>query len=81
MFNNLPFKIFSILILFLLTSYNAESRIADTIEALQEKLVIKKHLSKLLNLLPHLGHCAKFHNDVFPKIKKEYIDWKDCFYI
>ena len=20
------------------------------------------------------GHCAKFHNEVFPKLKKDYID-------
>ena len=51
-YNNSTFKIIAFLTLFFLTSYDVESRIVDTIEALQEKkLVINKHPLRLLNLL------------------------------
>tara|TARA_B100000035_G_scaffold156567_1_gene133349 strand:+ start:1582 stop:2223 length:642 start_codon:yes stop_codon:yes gene_type:complete len=69
-------KIFHFLILFLLISHKAESRIVDTIEALQEKKIGDKEASITIVEFASLtcGHCAKFHNEVFPKIKKEYID-------
>ena len=38
-YNNSTFKIIAFLALFFLTSYDAESRIVDTIEALQEKKI------------------------------------------
>ncbi|MBC10700.1 MAG: disulfide bond formation protein DsbA [Rickettsiales bacterium] len=60
----------------LFTSLNLESRIVDTIEALQEKKMgeasAKIEMLEFASLT--CGHCAKFHNEVFPKIKKEYID-------
>ena len=75
-YNNSTFKIIAFLALFFLTSYDAESRIVDTIEALQEKKIGDKQASIKIVEFASLtcGHCAKFHNEVFPKIKKEYID-------
>ena len=74
--NNLIFKFFLFLVLFFLVSHNAESRIVDTIEALEEKKVGDEEASIKIVEFASLtcGHCAKFHNEVFPKIKKEYID-------
>ena len=75
-YNNSTFKIIAFLALFFLTSYDVESRIVDTIEALQEKKIGDKQASIKIVEFASLtcGHCAKFHNEVFPKIKKEYID-------
>ena len=75
-YNNSTFKIIAFLALFFLTSYDAESRIVDTIEALQEKKIGDQQASIKIMEFASLtcGHCAKFHNEVFPKIKKEYID-------
>ena len=60
----------------LLDDHIAESRIVDTIEALQEKKIgnesAKIEMIEFASLT--CGHCAKFHNEVFPKIKKEFID-------
>ena len=72
-YNNSTFKIIAFLALFFLTSYDAESRIVDTIEALQEKKIGDKQASIKIVEFASLtcGHCAKFHNEVFPKIKKE----------
>ena len=74
--NNTTLKVFFFLALFFLTSYNVESRIVDTIEALQEKKIGDKEASIKIVEFASLtcGHCAKFHNEVFPKIKEEYID-------
>ena len=77
MYNNYTiFKILPFLVLFFLISNKAESRIVDTIEALQEKKIGDKEASIKIVEFASLtcGHCAKFHNEVFPKIKKEYID-------
>ena len=67
---------FLICLTVLFTSLNLESRIVDTIEALQEKKMgeasAKIEMLEFASLT--CGHCAKFHNEVFPKIKKEYID-------
>ena len=69
------FKTIPFLLLFFLISYKVESRIVDTIEALQEKKIGDKQASIKIVEFASLtcGHCAKFHNEVFPKIKKEYI--------
>ena len=69
-------KIIPFLVLFFITSHKAESRIVDTIEALQEKIIGDKEASISIVEFASLtcGHCAKFHNEVFPRIKKEYID-------
>ncbi len=68
---------FALIICFLLFNDRiAESRIVDTIEALQEKKIgdesAKIEMIEFASLT--CGHCAKFHNEVFPKIKKEFID-------
>ena len=70
------FKIIPFLILFFLITHKAESRIVDTIEALQEKKIGDEEASITIVEFASLtcGHCAKFHNEVFPKIKEEYID-------
>ena len=70
------FKTIPFLLLFFLFSHKVESRIVDTIEALQEKKIGDKEASIKIVEFASLtcGHCAKFHNEVFPKIKKNYID-------
>ena len=61
---------------FLFSFNNLNSRIVDTIEALEnqslgdESAPIK--MIKFASLT--CGHCVKFHNEVFPRIKKDYID-------
>ena len=75
-YNNSTFKIIAFLSLFFLTSYDVESRIVDTIEALEEKKIGTEAANIEIIEFASLtcGHCAKFHNEVFPKIKKEFID-------
>ena len=55
---------------------NADARIVDTIEALKEKRIGLESANIEIIEFASLtcGHCAKFHNEVFPKIKKEFID-------
>ena len=74
--NYFTLKFFSFFSLLILVSLNVESRIVDTIEALQEKKIGDKEASIKIVEFASLtcGHCAKFHNEVFPKIKKNYID-------
>ena len=61
---------------FLFSSYDVNSRIVDTIEALQNQTIGKESAPIKMTEFASLtcGHCAKFHNEVFPKIKKDYID-------
>ena len=73
------FKRLFFTLIFCLPFFNdhiAESRIVDTIEVLQEKKIgnesAKIEMIEFASLT--CGHCAKFHNEVFPKIKKEFID-------
>ena len=66
-----------ILFIFLLVFYNhSYSRIVDTIEALENKSIGKEEAPIQMIEFASLtcGHCARFHNEVFPKIKKNYID-------
>ena len=60
---------------FCLSFTDSRSRIVDTIEALEEK---NRYRSANIEIIEFAsltcGHCAKFHNEVFPKIKKEFID-------
>ena len=66
-----------ILFIFLLVFYNhGHGRIVDTIEALENKSIGKKEAPIQMIEFASLtcGHCARFHNEVFPKIKKNYID-------
>ena len=53
-----------------------ESRIVDTIEALNDKKIGEESAKIKIIEFASLtcGHCAKFHNEVFPKIKEEFID-------
>ena len=53
-----------------------ESRIVDTIEALNDKKIGEESAKiKIIEFASFTcGHCAKFHNEVFPKIKEEFID-------
>ena len=64
------------LLLFTCISSESSSRIVDTIEALQEKKI--GNGSAQIQMLEFAsltcGHCARFHNEVFPKIKSEFID-------
>ncbi len=70
--------LYSVLFLcvFLLSSYNVNSRIVDTIEALQSQTMGNESAPIKMIEFASLtcGHCAKFHNEVFPKLKKDYID-------
>ncbi|MEE2694942.1 MAG: DsbA family protein [Pseudomonadota bacterium] len=71
-----PTKYFFILICFIFFANNSNSRIVDTIEALQEKSVGKDSAPIKMKEFASLtcGHCAKFHNEVYPLIKENYID-------
>ena len=74
------FKLPSTLVLlfsfFCLSFTDARARIVDTIEALKEKKIGTEEANIEIIEFASLtcGHCAKFHNEVFPKIKKEFID-------
>ena len=72
----LPFALVLLFSFFCLSFTDARARIVDTIEALKEKKIgteeAKIEIIEFASLT--CGHCAKFHNEVFPKIKKEFID-------
>ena len=61
---------------FCLSFTDSRARIVDTIEALEEKKIGTEAANIEIIEFASLtcGHCAKFHNEVFPKIKKEFID-------
>ena len=62
---------------FLYISFSdVNARIVDTIEALKEKKIgIDSANIEIIEFASlTCGHCAKFHNEVFPKIKEEFID-------
>ena len=71
-YNNSTLKIIAFLALFFLTSYDVESRIVDTIEALQEKKIGDKQASIKIVEFASLtcGHCASFIMKYFQKLKK-----------
>ena len=58
------------------TKQVALSDVADSIEALTEKVLGNENAPITLIEYASLtcGHCATFHNEVFPKIKSDYID-------
>ena len=64
-----------ILILFILIPFQGNSKIVDTLEALQTKSLGNEDAPiKMLEFASlTCGHCAKFHNEVFPVIKEKYI--------
>ena len=72
----LPFTLVLLFSFFCLSFTDARARIVDTIEALKEKKIGTEEANIEIIEFASLtcGHCAKFHNEVFPKIKKEFID-------
>ena len=72
----LPFTLVLLFSLFCLSFTDVRARIVDTIEALKEKKIGTEAANIEIIEFASLtcGHCAKFHNEVFPKIKKEFID-------
>ena len=69
-------KFISIILFCLTINNNSYSRIVDTIEALEKKSFgnedAKIQMLEFASLT--CGHCAKFHNEVMPIIKKNYIE-------
>ena len=68
---------FLLLVSIIFLNFNSvNSRIVDTIEALKEKKMGLESANIEIIEFASLtcGHCAKFHNEVFPKIKEEFID-------
>ena len=68
---------FILLVSIIFLNFNSvNSRIVDTIEALKEKKMGLESANIEIIEFASLtcGHCAKFHNEVFPKIKEEFID-------
>ena len=72
----LQFALVLLFSFFCLSFTDARARIVDTIEALKEKKIGTEEANIEIIEFASLtcGHCAKFHNEVFPKIKKEFID-------
>jgi protein-disulfide isomerase len=72
----LPFALVLLFSFFCLSFTDTRARIVDTIEALKEKKIGTEEANIEIIEFASLtcGHCAKFHNEVFPKIKKEFID-------
>ena len=72
----LPFALVLLFSFLCLSFTDARARIVDTIEALKEKKIGTEEANIEIIEFASLtcGHCAKFHNEVFPKIKKEFID-------
>jgi protein-disulfide isomerase len=68
-------KIF-FLVLPLIFFNNSKAKIVDTIEALEEKSIGDQSAPiKIVEFASMTcGHCAKFHNEVFPSIKENFID-------
>jgi len=79
---NKNIKLLLISFLFIFYSSVAQAKIVDTIEALEEKsLGTKDAPIKVIEFASlTCGHCAKFHNEVFPSIKKEFIDSGKVFF-
>lgn len=75
----------SIILAFLICLFvndSSDSRIVDTIEALESKSIgEEKAPIKIIEFASlTCGHCAKFHNEVFPLIKEKYIDKGKIFF-
>ena len=61
-------RLILLIILFVFIDKTSESKIVDTIEALEEKSIGKKDAPvKMVEFASMTcGACAKFHNEVFP---------------
>ena len=82
--NKIKFSIFfALLISIILPINNPYARIVDTIEALQKKSIGDETAPIKMVEFASLtcGHCARFHNEVFPLLKKDYIDNGKIFYV
>ena len=66
------FKFILLVSIIFLNFNSVNSRIVDTIEALKEKKMGLESANIEIIEFASLtcGHCAKFHNEVFPKIKR-----------
>jgi protein-disulfide isomerase len=66
---------FFIIVCILFFSSNSDTRIVDTIEALQNKSIGEDSAPIKMTEFASLtcGHCAQFHNEVFPLIEENYI--------
>tara|TARA_B100000989_G_scaffold246942_1_gene194182 strand:+ start:510 stop:1118 length:609 start_codon:yes stop_codon:yes gene_type:complete len=76
-------QILLFILLLLMTNVNtSHSKIVDTIEALEEKSLgnIEAPIKMVEFASMTCGSCAKFHNDVFPSIKKDFIDSGKVFF-
>ena len=75
-------SLFIIFFVLVFASNVSISRIVDTIEALESKSVgEEKAPIKMIEFASlTCGHCAKFHNEVFPLIKENYIDKGKIFF-
>ena len=69
-------KFLTVILFCISISNNSYSRIVDTIEALEKKSFGNENAKiKMLEFASlTCGHCAKFHNEVMPTIKKNYIE-------
>ena len=69
-------------VFFLLNHSIVNARIVDTIEALNDKTIgIESAPIKMVEFASlTCGHCATFHNEVFPKLKKKYIESGKIFF-
>ena len=80
-------KIFSYIKFFFIFAFSLSfndlnSRIVDTIEALENQSMGDESAPIKMTEFASLtcGHCAKFHNEVFPRIKENYIDSGKIFF-
>ena len=76
MINTFKYALVSLILSFVFLINNSYARIVDTIEALENKSIGEKEAPIKMIEFASLtcGHCAKFHNEVFPLIKKNFID-------
>ncbi len=72
MINTFKYALISLILSFVFLINNSYARIVDTIEALENKSIGEKEAPIKMIEFASLtcGHCAKFHNEVFPLIKK-----------
>ena len=72
MINSFKYALISLILSFVFLINTSYARIVDTIEALENKSIGEKEAPIKMIEFASLtcGHCAKFHNEVFPLIKK-----------
>ena len=73
MINSFKYTLISLILSFVFLLNNSYARIVDTIEALENKSIGEKEAPIKMIEFASLtcGHCAKFHNEVFPLIKRK----------